>query len=371
MALTETGYPEARTGMRVEIITGSFGAGHDAAAHEIARRLGCLGVETRVSDIVDLMPAWSGLLLRRLYLRQIRSVPRSWSWLLGGLSRHRRAAALVARLVGSTTRSLLALAEDRPAWFVSTHPFASQALGRLRADGRLTVPTATYLTDMSVHRLWVHTGIDVHLAMHELPAAEARSLGALRVAVVSPAVSCQALDGATAQRGRFGLPAEPPLVLVTGGSLGIGELADTAREIAGTGRAVPVVLCGHNDRLRRALAGDTDVVALGWVADMAGLLRSVDLVVQNAGGFTSLQTLAAGVPMASYRCIAGHGETNAAALDRAGLVPWLRDLAALEGWLATRLAPQDGTVVDLPVGLPSPDAPSIAELLAPAVEAVA
>ncbi|MCB0906634.1 MAG: galactosyldiacylglycerol synthase [Nocardioidaceae bacterium] len=370
MGLTSLEYPQLPSGMRVEIITGSFGAGHDAAAHEIARRLHGVGLETRVSDIVDLMPGWTGRLLRSLYLRQIQSVPRTWSWLLGGLSRHDSVATLVARLVGSTTRALLDLAADGPAWFVSTHPFASQALGRLRSDGRLAVPTATYLTDMSVHRLWVHAGIDVHLAMHELPGDEARALGARRVAVVSPAVPRPAQPAVPARRADFQLPADRPLVLVTGGSLGIGELAATARDIAATGRAVAVVLCGRNERLRRSLHGEPGIVALSWVDDIPDLLRCVDAVVQNAGGFTSLQTLAAGVPMASYRCIAGHGESNAAALDRAGLVRWLHCAEDLDHWLTTAL--ERGADVAVPTSrLPSLDAPTIADVLVPAAEAVA
>jgi UDP-N-acetylglucosamine:LPS N-acetylglucosamine transferase len=67
---------------------------------------------------------------------------------------------------------------------------------------------------------------------------------------------------------------------------------------------------------------------------MPAALAAVDAVVQNAGGFTSLEALASGVPMLSYRTIPGHGETNADALDRSGLVPWVRspeDLAPALG----------------------------------------
>jgi hypothetical protein len=51
--------------------------------------------------------------------------------------------------------------------------------------------------------------------------------------------------------------------------------------------------------------------------------------VQNAGGFACLEALAAGKPTVTYRCISGHGETNAAALDRANIVPWIRSRAEL------------------------------------------
>ena len=80
------------------------------------------------------------------------------------------------------------IADHDPAAIVSTHPFASQALGELRAQGDLRVPVVTYLTDMSVHRAWVHPAVDVHLALHELPARQAEDLGAQLTRVVRPAV---------------------------------------------------------------------------------------------------------------------------------------------------------------------------------------
>ena len=53
----------------------------------------------------------------------------------------------------------------------------------------------------------------------------------------------------------------------------------------------------------------------------------------------SLEALAAGVPVVTYRCIAGHGETNASVLDRAGLVPWIRSYAHLGDGIAKAIAP--------------------------------
>src|SRR5262249_32949768 len=70
-------------------------------------------------------------------------------------------------------------------------------------------------------------------------------------------------------------------------------------------------------------------IALGWVPDMAALIRSSDVVVQNAGGLTVWEALACGVPVVSYRCVAGHGRANTDALEQADRVPWARDNAAL------------------------------------------
>ena len=61
-------------------------------------------------------------------------------------------------------------------------------MGIARRRGRLRVPTVTFLTDFSVHRLWVAPGIDAHFALHELSAAQAGRLGAAAVSVTGPLI---------------------------------------------------------------------------------------------------------------------------------------------------------------------------------------
>jgi hypothetical protein len=51
------------------------------------------------------------------------------------------------------------------------------------------------------------------------------------------------------------------------------------------------------------------------------LFGAVDAMMQNSGGFTSLQTLAAGRPVLTDSCLAGHGEADADGLEQAGIVP--------------------------------------------------
>jgi UDP-N-acetylglucosamine:LPS N-acetylglucosamine transferase len=344
----------------VHIVSGSYGAGHDAAARELAARFSFRGYRVVNLDVVDMFPARLGAVLRAAYFRQLQAVPGTWDWLLGRLEADGVLLRTVTHALGAVVGDRLAGALTTPngagpVLVVSTHPFASQALGQLRLTGRLDIPVATYLTDMSVHPLWTHPGVDVHLALHELPAAAARARG-VRAEVVGPLTSSHQTrrvrgpdshaDRADREeaRVRLGLPDGPRLALVTGGSLGIGELEQTAHDIAATGLATPVVLCGENAALRARLDASLDVVALGWRDDVPDLMGAVDCVVQNAGGFTSLEALATGVPVVSYRCLPGHGLTNARALHDAGWVPWARCSAELADLLPQLLArgPHDG-----------------------------
>jgi UDP-N-acetylglucosamine:LPS N-acetylglucosamine transferase len=327
---------------RVVVISASFGAGHDGAATELSRRLRARGLLVDRHDFVDLLPHCAGALLRASYRRQITTVPRTWGWLLAMARTHGFAggAARMTALADAATAD--AVGADAAA-VVSTYPLASQVLARLRREHRLGAPTLSYCTDMALHPLWVADGIDTHLVLHDDVARQAKHHGAADVRVVAPAVAPAftgpaAGSAGRAARARWGLPADTPLALIVTGAWGVGNVERASQDIAATGLAVPVVACGHNDALRRRLQRHGHGIALGWVDDMAALMRACQVVVQNAGGLSSLEALTAGMPVVTYRCIPGHGRGNAQALDRAGWVPWIRTRADLPKGLQRAIA---------------------------------
>ncbi|MFL6055076.1 MAG: MGDG synthase family glycosyltransferase [Actinoallomurus sp.] len=315
-------------GRNVTIVSASVGAGHDGAANELARRLREAGFSVDLHDFLDLLPASLGRMLRQTYALQLRAAPESWERLFTALERRQNLMAAVRVLSGLAARRIARTIPPGSA-VVSTYPLASQALGRLRQSGTLEAPVVTYLTDLSVHPLWVAEWVDAHLALHPTTAAQARRLGAADVRVCTPAVRPEfrprssVLERQTA-RLRFGLPDDHRLALVTAGSWGSGDVASTVRDVAASGLATPVVVCGRNTALRETLARAGAGIALGWVEDMPALMSACDVVVQNAGGLSSLEALASGLPVISYRCLPGHGRTNAAALQEAGWAPWVR-----------------------------------------------
>jgi UDP-N-acetylglucosamine:LPS N-acetylglucosamine transferase len=313
---------------RIVVISASFGAGHDGAADELSRRLKDLGFRVDRHDFLDFLPLRLGTHLRRAYRKQLAIAPKSWKWLLD-LGRSGWLSDRTGDLLRIADRAMLRAIGPDAAVVVSTYPLASQMLGRMRRTARLTAPVVTYLTDMSVHPLWIADGVDTHLAIHSVAAADAKAHGGADVRVIDPAVRPAFTRPRTPAQQRFGLPAGKPLALIVAGSWGVGAVERTSYDIAATGLAVPVVACGTNQALQDRLDRADHAIALGWVDDMASLMRACHVVVQNAGGLSSLEALACGVPVVSYRCIPGHGQTNAERLEQAGWVPWIRGFAEL------------------------------------------
>ncbi|WBB76344.1 glycosyltransferase [Micromonospora sp. WMMD1128] len=306
---------------RIVVVSADIGAGHDRAADELAERLRGRGFEVDRLNLLHLLPAPVHRVVRETYRGVLNRFP--WGYhLLFRLTSRSRTSVRAIRLLTRPFRARIRrrIPPDTRA-VVTTYPFANQILGPLRRRGWLGVPVLTYVTDLVVHPTWLAPGVDVYCTVRH---AELRHDCGGDVAVVHPLVS-RAFAGAGGldrwqARQRFGLPADGVFALIVAGSWGAGEVAATTAEVESTG-VRPVVVCGRNRALRRRLSGAGRHV-LGWVDDMPSLMRAVDVVVENAGGLTCQEALAAGVPVVTYRPIPGHGRANAAILARSGLTRW-------------------------------------------------
>jgi UDP-N-acetylglucosamine:LPS N-acetylglucosamine transferase len=330
---------------RIVILSARVGAGHDGAAAELGRRMRGRGFEVTFYDFLDLLPGRLGQHLCDVYHRQLQTAPRSWDWLLGAMGSPAM-ANLAIRVARAARPKLLEALESPLNLVVSTYPLASQAVAHLRGTGELATPLAIYLTDPSVHRLCVTKHPAVHIAPNESAAGHARRLGARDVAIASPVVAptfrpSTGTSETKRARESFGLPLDERLALVLSGSWGVGQVERITRDVAASGVARPVVVCGRNDDLLRRLERHQFPHVYGWVDDMPALMRACDLVVQNAGGLTTMEALTSGLPVITYRCLPGHGRANALVLNDAGLVPWIRERGALPAALARVTPPTD------------------------------
>ncbi len=330
--------------MRVLILFCEEGEGHASAARALERDLSARGADVHVVDALQrglgrLVP----LLTRDAYRVQVRRV--RWSY---GLEYFLFTRVAPLRWLGR--RGLYALGARplrrlirriAPDIVVSTHPAVTNVLGYLRRRGRLQLPVVATITDLGVHPLWSHRGVDLHLVMHEaaVPAVE-RVAGPASAAVVAPIVAREFgrdVDRASARRG-LGLPSCGPLILVSGGGWGVGPLervAEAALRVAG---ASVVCLTGRNELLRRRLArrfaGQERLHIVPFTTRMPEYLAASDVLVDTSVGVTCLEALRAGCPLVVCAAPPGHSRDNARALARLGLAVLAASPQELPGLLA-------------------------------------
>jgi len=311
-----------------------MGAGHEGAARELARRVEARGGEAVIVDFLDAFPAPLARAWRSFYLFQLRAMPESYEKTYQLFYRHPRLWKPFMRFERSLAgaRTLRWVERYRPDIVVSTYSFATLVVGRLREEGRISAATVNFLTDFAVHPRAVHPAVDLNLAIHPVAAENARRQVNGRVVAAGPAVdpAFRASPAArAATRAWLGVPDEQPLVLIVAGSWGIGDIPATVAPLVADGRFAVVTVCGQDDGLRRRLSEQGGGVVLGWTDRMPELMAAADVLVENAGGLTSLEAFATGVPVVSYRPIPGHGRDNIGSMARAGVTTVPADDAGL------------------------------------------
>jgi UDP-N-acetylglucosamine:LPS N-acetylglucosamine transferase len=312
-----------------------MGAGHAGASQELARRIRARGHDAVVVDFLDAFPARAGVAWRAFYLLQLRRFPESYDSTYRLFYEHERLwkPFVAFETLLAHRRVLRWFKEHRPDVIVSTYSFATLVLGELRNRGQLDVPTVNFLTDFAVHPRSVHPGVDLNLAIHPQPAAAAARRTGRPARAPGPVVApifTPARAGREATRAEFGIAPEERLVLVTAGSWGVGgNVVGTVEAIVRAGRFRVVTLCGSDKKLKRELEQRGLGQPLGWTDRMPEIVAASDVVVENAGGLTSLEAFACRLPIVTFRPIPGHGRDNASEMAKAGVTVLAADEAEL------------------------------------------
>jgi len=313
---------------RILILTASVGEGHDLPARVLASDLEAAGATATVIDSVGDMGEVQRAIIEGFSHFMIEKANWLWDWvywLIDVFPPTRWLFERLSMLLGA--RAMMnQIARHDPDVVVSTYPGTSDLLGRMRAMGRLGRPTATAITDLSALRYWSHPGVDLHLITHPESAEEVarrigredgihpvRGLYKNEFAVhVEPADARRALD----------LPADVPVVVVSGGGWAVGDLEGAARVALDRGAFV-VVLCGRNDGVRARLAadfaGEPRLRAAGFTEQMSEYLAAADVLVHSTAGLTVLEALIRGANVISYGWGVAHIRLNNQAFVRFGL----------------------------------------------------
>ncbi len=291
-AIEEAGRKAGLSFSRVEIA----GEHHPAAG---------LGVARAYHGLLRTAPGLYGALYRGAWARSVLRAVRSAYLTLGGARRLREGV----RRSGAEV-------------VVCPQAAVAAVLSEARRRGDLEIPVVSVLTDYGVHPFWTVPPGDLILAPTDAAASLLISRGA-RAAVtgipVHPAFS--AAPERDAARRLLGLPLSAPVVLVSGGGKGLGNLKRCVHELLrAQPRATLLVLCGVNERLRDSLARAERVRAFGPqpAAFVAALMAASDLHLGKPGGLSAAESLASGLPMALTSSLPGQEEANAAHLLACG-----------------------------------------------------
>ncbi|MGH2860272.1 MAG: NAD-dependent epimerase/dehydratase family protein [Solirubrobacteraceae bacterium] len=335
---------------KVLIISADIGAGHDLPARSIAREFKREDPDVFVA-VVNGLPAMGPVataVLRENSAFMFRWVP----WLFDLQYRlfmdfppTRWLASKLLTGAGRRGLGRLIRAHD-PDLIVSTYPGTTQVLGEMRHTGRLNIPVYSSITDIAGLRYWAHPGIDLHLVSHPESIEEVEQIagpGSARWSRPPTADAVLQPRSRSEARTTLGLPQDRPLITVSGGGWGVGDVAgavEVALQVADN--AEVLCLCGRNQQLRERVserfAGDPRVRVLGFTNRMGEILAASNVLIHSSVGLTVLEAIIRGCPVISYGFGYGHVRVSNEALERFGLAQVATSAAELAPAIERALA---------------------------------
>ena len=230
---------------------------------------------------------------------------------------------------------------SKPDAIVFTHPFAGLILDVLKREEKITMPTVGVLTDFTFHPYWEDCTHNDY------------------VVIPSPALRFQAYrKGFTdAQLLPFGIPIHPkfsqsmpkaearaslsldpalPTLLLMGGSMGYGNMADSlaALDALETGTDFQIIcVCGNNEKAKAQIdkmETRRRVLNLGFVDYVDRLMDAADCIVTKPGGLTTSEALAKRLPMIIVNPIPGQEARNAEFLLNSGAAVSVNKMCTME-----------------------------------------
>lgn len=332
------------------------GGGHLSAARALGAELEAQGYGTRLVDVYVECGRLPLPLFPRLYARLARAHPHLWSLIYHSSDTRFAPRRTVEPFL---SRGLAHLMEDeRPELVISVLPMVNGLVAA--AAERVGAHLEVVLTDWNaVHRFWVARGVDHYTAPTEPARQDCIRFGANAAAIdvvgipVRREFTQMGEDRAALRQRLFSelhLPASRFTVLAMVGAEGSPRaLRNVSRLVNLDLDAQVIAICGHNEDLRRrltALPGRVPIRTVGFVENVAELMRASDVLLTKAGGVTLAEAFTVGAPVVVHDVLAGQEQGNLEYVRRQGAVEVVRGPGDLKA-LMTKFIEDSAAVAEL------------------------
>ncbi len=301
--------------MRVAIITGGAGGGHNAAARSLAESAPP-GIEVKIFKLEDCLPTAN----RRIFISSydwLSTFGKGFLWrfvyAVGNTRLGMWAYTIALTEFSSTSRRCVSqtISTFKPEAIISTIFLSPSFLNKEFSQ----IPKYTIITDFGFHRVWYHPSILKYFVGNEQVAHDLKKINPTAKALITGipvSLNLYQNNNSTTITSN----AKPNILLLAGGT-GLMRIDHYVSALLSQADKWSItVVCGDNENLVkkvRAAAGQQagSIEIIGWTDKLNEYIKKSDIIISKPGGLTSSECMAAGKPIILVSPIPGQEEANA------------------------------------------------------------
>jgi len=337
---------------RVLILSASSGAGHVRAAQALEKAFAARGdCAVEHIDALDYTSKLFQRIYNDAYIALVRRAPGLMGFLYDRTDqpwRHPSRRLALDRL--NTGPMIRLLRRIQPDLCVATHFLPGEIIAWLKGKKKIAARHAIVVADFDVHAMWLCRTVDRYYVAIDEAAEYLARIGVpreiLRVTGIPiDPVFAQRKNRAEMRR-KHELDSDRTTLLLAPGGYGVGPIERLVADLLALGRPWQIVaVAGKSEGTRERLAelarrSGTPAASLhvvGFTTEMDEYMAAADLLVGKAGGLTTAEALACGLPMALIEPIPGQEERNSDHLLEGGAAIRCNNLPAAAWKIAALL----------------------------------
>ena len=153
--------------MKAIILSASTGGGHMSAAKAIKEYLNSHGASADVIDALEYISPLLNKTVTEIYEYLALKQPAIWKMMYKS-SNNKAVNRLVLGTNKLISKKLMPLIEEyKPDVIITTHPFTTEMISKLKSDNKVTVPLVCVMTDYAPHRAWISPCVDAYIVSNE------------------------------------------------------------------------------------------------------------------------------------------------------------------------------------------------------------
>ena len=344
--------------MNILILSASTGGGHMRASKAIEGYMTQQNKDINVR-IVDSLLYISPILNKTVtggYVYLATKTPKLYGKLYDLTNKDHKLANFVTRLNNIFANKLLPLIDEfKPDIIITTHPFPTEMVSRLKSKKEINIPLICIMTDYAPHKAWINDKVDAYIVANDDMVTKMISEGVDSRCIYPYGIPVDEVFFEEKEKQllieELGLDKNLPTILMMAGSFGVSNVFDVYENIIDIDFDFQIILVtGRNQKLynnfEKVIGNSPKNTKLIYFTDeINNFMQASDIIITKPGGLTVTEALACNIPMAVFDAIPGQEEENAEFLlkhnmavrisdgnsCRAAIVELLKDSEKLEG----------------------------------------